>query len=98
MKIMRLKIIQVLHLLRWYFLCFVFSLLLKKIYILHNDMTSGQTFENNMKYREMSQGMVKTKNVEYLCMAQRRASHSREVMKKLQKEAKKEQKATELPN
>lgn len=36
--------------------------------------------------------------MEYLHVAQRRASHSREDRKKLQKEAKKEQKATELPN
>jgi len=36
--------------------------------------------------------------VEYLHVAQRRVSHSRKVGKKLEKEAKQEQKATELPN
>lgn len=36
--------------------------------------------------------------MEYLHVAQRRASPSREVRKKLQKEDKKEQTATELPN
>lgn len=45
---------------------------------MYNDMTSGQTFENNMKYHEMSQGMVRTKNVEYLHVVQKTSSHTEE--------------------
>lgn len=59
LKITRLKVIQVLLFLRWYFLWLAFSLLLNKTYSLHNDVTSGQTFENNMEHCETSQGMVK---------------------------------------
>lgn len=37
------------------------------------------------------------KTMEYLCVAQRRASHSRETGKKLWEEAKKKQKSADLP-
>lgn len=72
-----------------------FSLLLSQTCILHNDLTSGQTFENNMKHRETSQGM----KIWSICMWPREELDTTERSgRNCRRKTRKSKKATELPN